>query len=517
MRRSFIALLLAAILLLAGAFRLTSLDTYGFSDDEAAKLAAIESYRGGILSGNAEHPMLMKLMMWGSLSAVDRWNRSADPSRQIARETALRLPNAVAGVATVGVVFAVTSILFGDAIALAAAALVAVDPNVTAINRIGKEDTLLMLFFLLAVLCYERAKQIIGHDQARAQRWYALSGANFGLMLASKYLPHLYGLYALYNVTTTDSRPRSGPNRLRMHLAMAAAFAAANVGILFPSTWVYIGHYLKGGTLMHHGQMYGKQLYVTDAPVSFAGVPFTYYVDLIGTKVPVAVLAFAAAGLVPLVIRRNERGFVWLRIFLIFLFLGYSVMAAKFQRYSLPILLFIDMLAAVGLVWGMSVVAQHTTSKMLRVGLPALICALTLGSVLVEARSIAPFYSVYQNTFGTLIEPPVTRFPEEAYDYGIREAVEEIARAAPAGSVIVSDVPAVVSYYLTRSGRRDLKTRSWSMQGFAPIGEQWVLVQNDHIYFENVSDVAQLRRAQMPWRQYRIRNTPVLEVFHLSR
>ena len=27
------------------------------------------------------------------------------------------------------------------------------------------------------------------------------AGAGFGLMLASKYLPHLFGLYALYNVS----------------------------------------------------------------------------------------------------------------------------------------------------------------------------------------------------------------------------------------------------------------------------------------------------------------------------
>ena len=46
--------------------------------------------------------------------------------------------------------------------------------------------------------------------------------------------------------------------------------------------------------------------------------------------------------------------------------------------------------------------------------------------------------------------------------------------------------------------------------------EQWVLVQDDHIYFENISQIEHLRRAGTPWRVYRVMNTPVLQVFHLT-
>jgi hypothetical protein len=86
---------LSAIVLLAAAFRFPALATYRFSDDEAAKLRAIDGYRHGDLTVNAEHPMLMKLAMWGSVNASERWN-ALFPARSIAAEAALRAPNALA-------------------------------------------------------------------------------------------------------------------------------------------------------------------------------------------------------------------------------------------------------------------------------------------------------------------------------------------------------------------------------------------------------------------------------------
>lgn len=514
--RSPVRVLLLLIVVLAAACRLPALSTYGFSDDEIAKVQAIDAYRHGDFAANGEHPMLMKTIMWGATSAAERWNsRVGAAVLQLAPETALRLPNAVAGVLTVVVVYGVVAALFGPPAALIAAAFVALDPNVIAINRIGKEDTLLMLFFLVAVFCYERAKLIIGAAPERAQRWYTLSGASFGLMLASKYMPHFYGLYALFNVSTFGDRPNHGPNRLRQHAAMAAAFIGANMAILSPATWVYIAHYLRGGTLAHHGEMYGNQLYVTNVPVSFAGVPFTYYFNMLATKVPLVILGAALIGLVPLITRRRERGFVWLRVFLVFLLVGYSVMAAKFQRYALPMMLFIDILAAVGVVTAGAWLARQTRRGRPDAFIAA--CAIVAGIMLLaDCWRVAPFYSVHQNAIGARLGPPATRFPEEAYDYGIREAVADIARTASPGATIVSDTPGIVEYYLRRAGRSDLTLRSLSADGVTGGGERFVLVQDDHIYFENVAAVARLRHAGAPWRDYRVMHTPVLQVFRLT-
>jgi len=145
-----IAFLIAATTL-AFAFRVSALSTYGFSEDELNKVTAIEEYRAGHFTANAEHPMLMKLAMWGSVDAAAAWNRVAPEGRTMSLETALRLPNAIAGAATTVGLFGVADLLFGGAVASVVSAIWAFDVNAIAINRIGKEDTFLLFFFVLAV------------------------------------------------------------------------------------------------------------------------------------------------------------------------------------------------------------------------------------------------------------------------------------------------------------------------------------------------------------------------------
>ena len=43
-----------------------------------------------------------------------------------------------------------------------------------------------------------------------------------------------------------------------------------------------------------------------------------------------------------------------------------------------------------------------------------------------------------------------------------------------------------------------------------------MIVQDGHIYFENAASVAQMRNGHAVWREYRLRNTPVLELYHLA-
>ena len=153
-RTSLLVLMLAVSL----AIRIQGLSVNGFTQDEVAKLHAIEAYRRGDFSANAEHPMLMKLAMWGSLAGAERWNAYVPESMAIAPETALRLPNAVAGALTPLAVFGAAASLLDPTAGLIAALFVALDPTIISVNRIGKEDTFLMLFFMLATACYERAK-----------------------------------------------------------------------------------------------------------------------------------------------------------------------------------------------------------------------------------------------------------------------------------------------------------------------------------------------------------------------
>src|SRR5215813_8550369 len=125
-------IVLIGAVVLAAIVRFGGLDTYGFSEDEMNKVAAIQEYRAGHFTANAEHPMLMKLAMWGSVGAAERWNRVAPPAAAMSLETALRLPNAAAGAATTAVLFGVADLLFGPTVAAAAAILWALDVNAIA-------------------------------------------------------------------------------------------------------------------------------------------------------------------------------------------------------------------------------------------------------------------------------------------------------------------------------------------------------------------------------------------------
>ena len=512
-RTSLLVLTLAMSLFV----RLQGLSVNGFTQDEVAKLHAIQAYRQGDFSANAEHPMLMKLAMWGSLAAADRWNTYVPDSLAVAPETALRLPNAVAGALTPLAVFGAAAALLDPTTGLVAAFLVAMDPTIISVNRIGKEDTFLMLFFMLATCCYERAKIVWSTDRARANRLYNAAGACFGLMLASKYLPHLLGLYGLFNFAAMYDAGGNAP-RLRQYLGtMLATFLVADFAILLPDVWSYAARYVTGGHQSHHGYLYDGQLYVNSAFVLLWGVPWTYYFRLIATKMPLIVLAAAIAAVPSLVTRRRERGFVWLRVFLVVQLLGYTVIAAKFQRYAMPLLIVIDMLAAVAVVAVFRWIRERS-------GLPAspgmaacaAVAALLVLSVVRPPLTASPHFSIYQNAVGARLAPVVTVYPEEAYDYGVRDAVAAILREAQPDAVIVSDADMVVDYYLQQSPRRDIAARSLSHDGLQNPGEQWVLVQDSRRSFENASLVAQLSATRQPWREYRLRGTTVLQVFKIA-
>jgi hypothetical protein len=515
-RAKFVIVAIATVLALG--FRTSALSTYGLSEDELNKVDAIAQYRAGHFGANAEHPMLMKLAMWASVDLAAAWNRIAPPEQEMSLETALRLPNAIAGAATTLVLFAVADLLFGGTVAAAVSLIWALDVNAIAINRIGKEDTFLLLFFLLAVLFYERAKRIGVAEPESAQRWYALSGASFGLMLASKYMPHYLGIYALFNVLTDSNPGQNKPDRFRHYGWMAAAFAVANIAVLMPETWRYCVSYVQGDMLAHHGYLYAGQLYVTNIPISPLGVPATYYLRLLATKVPLVLLAALVPGAIEMVRHRHERGFVLLRVLLVFVLVPYSLMAAKFMRYSLPLLATLDLVAAVGLVAGIGwLLRKQWLPPVIRQTVASLALAVFVTALVVVQQSAAPFYSLFQNGIGASLAAPGATFPEETYDYGVREAVASIAAAAAPSAVIVTDAPKVVEHYLQGRGRPDVHVRSLSEQGILVGGrEAWVLVQDEHSTFENRLLVEQLRARERPWVQFHAGAALAVQVFRIA-
>ncbi len=508
-----------AIVTIAFGLRAAHLSTFGFSADEINKVRAIDDYRRGHFTANGEHPMLMKLAMWTSVEASAAWNRVASDEATVPLETAIRLPNALVGAATAAAVFALCQTLFGTPVALMAALLWAFDVNAIAISRIGKEDTFALFFFLVAVSSYERAKQRGATDPVGAQRWYTAAGAAFGLMLASKYFPQYLGLYGLFNLTTDRNPGENRPAPLRYFGAMAIAFVAADAVVLNPATWRYCVSYIWGGTLVHHGYPYAGELYVNTGVFSLKGVPPSFYARLLATKVPLVVLGALVPGAIELLRRRRERGYLLLAMCFTLLLAGYSVPPAKFMRYALPLFALIDIIAAIGIVAGISWLLRKVwLLPTTRIAVAMLAVAVSIAGPFLAQQSAGAYPSLFRNAIGERLAPAGATFPEEAYDYGVREAVSAIAAVAAPGAVIVSDAPEVVTYYVERSGRRDLVVRSLSTEGL-PSGQAsaFVIVQPEHLTFENRDIVARLRRESAPWRQFYADDALAAQVFWQPR
>jgi hypothetical protein len=175
-----------------------------------------------------------------------------------------------------------------------------------------------------------------------------------------------------------------------------------------------------------------------------------------------------------------------------------------------------NLMAAVGFVTAVRWIAQRLKSHMRVVFVPVAYGGLALLLFAGQAQA-APFFSMHRATLARWLDPDGRRFPEVAYDYGIREAVTEIAARAEAGAVIVSDVPEVVRFYLDRTARADVRTESLSGGGLSRNGtEQWVLVQDAHLYFETEELIKLLRMRHTPVMEYRIGDVLALQVFRIT-
>ncbi len=348
---------LAVVTSLAFGYRAVGLSTYGLSEDEVNKVRAIEQYRHGHFGANAEHPMLMKLAMWGSVELTSAWNRVAPTGQTVAMESAIRLPNVLAGTLTTLVLFGLADMLFGDRRRLRGVAALGArcERHRDQPPRQGRHLSSVLLPPGDVVLRARQASRGNRPDRCatvvRAERRGLRPDA--GLEVHAALPGHLCVLQCDRGPESRRQPTEQGP----VHYgAMLVAFVAANLAVLMPETWQYCVRYVQGTNLVHHGYLYAQgQLYVTNIPtISPLGVPATFYLRLFATKVPLPVLGATVAGLIELVRRRRERGFVLLRVWLVFVLVPYSLMAAKFMRYALPLFAAIDLIAAVGFVAGIS-------------------------------------------------------------------------------------------------------------------------------------------------------------------
>lgn len=508
---------LTIFIVLGFGLRASNLGALGFAEDEINKLDAVRSYQRGDISANAEHPMLMKALMFLSLTTAAR----AGSSHTISDEFALRFPNAIFGALTVVPLFLLTAAFFDRWTGLLAAAFWAFGINAIAMNRIGKEDTLLVFFTLFAFYFYLRAKQIPPADQAGKRRNYLLSATSFGLMLASKYFPHYYGLNALYH-HKFHVRPRqpgepSGKAPTIYYLLILVVFLIANPAILLPQVWQYLNAYMGGQLLVHTGYLIGDQLYKNNmSSTPFWGTPLYFYALFLAIKIPLVVLAAFLVGLFVSIKRRRHHGHAFLLFMFLFWIIPFSLIGGKWLRYTLSLMPIVYMLAAVGVMAMIKLLtARMKDFKYATVAVSAiavLIFVLWPASI---ALANHPHYALYTNALAA--DKAGYFFPhDEFYDDGLREAIKFVCDTAPQAATIAQEAPPVAHYYLGKFSRPDLKLQAISAPDFNPAkvtDSAYFIVQRGRTYFENREKLAFIRANFRKVYEVKVRGLTACEVF----
>ena len=274
--RKSVVLALALVIVGGFALRVKGLGSIGFAEDEINKLEAVQAYDHGDFSVNAEHPMLMKVMMDLSLRTARALNSAMGGN--ISEEAALRFPNVIFGALTAIPLFLLTAALFDRRTAIWAAALWSFGVNAITYNRIGKEDTLMVFFLLFAFYFFIRAKQVDTRQSKTVKRLLNLSAISFGLMLASKYFPHYFGLNMLYHhkMQMREREPAEPRFKtpLSFYILIGITFLIANPGFLLPSVWTHLNAYSAEKLVPHTGYIIGNTVFhnrMSNSP--FWGLP----------------------------------------------------------------------------------------------------------------------------------------------------------------------------------------------------------------------------------------------------
>jgi hypothetical protein len=512
-----VAGMLALLVVIGLGFRVSRLGAIGFAEDEVNKVEAVQAYRRGDITANAEHPMLMKALMFVSMTLA---GQGGGPDK-LSDEFALRLPNAIFGALTVIPLFLLTAAFFDHWTGLVAAALWAVGINAITYNRIGKEDTLMVFFMLFAFYFYLRARQSDTRKVGIVKRNYVLSGISFGLMLASKYFPHYFGLNALYHhyfrVRKREPGEPAGKAPGYFFLVILVASIIANPPVLLPQVWTYLNSYMGEKLLVHTGYLFADHLYKNNVSrTPFWGTPIYFYLVFMAIKIPLLVLLSFVVGFVVSVKRRLHPGHGFVLFMFLFWIVPYSFFGAKWLRYTLSLMPFIYMLAAVGVVELFRFVNRRlNVSQLSHAFVAALMVAIFVGAPAWITYSAGPHYALYTNALGA--NKVGYFFPhDEFYDDGLREAIKFVCDTAPPGATIAHETPATKKYYLEKFGRVDLSSKAISAPDFDVTkisGPTYFIVQRGRTYFENQDKLASIRGNYQKIYEVSVNGMAAAEVF----
>ena len=514
---NWIVLLLLGLLVIIGlGFRVSRLSAIGFAEDEVNKVDAVEAYSRGDIKVNAEHPMLMKALMYISATRAGQ----GGGLDKFSDEFAFRLPNAIFGALTVIPLFLLTAAFFDRWTGLLAAGFWAVGVNAISFNRIGKEDTLLVFFMLFAFYFYLRAKQTSTRNLKTRGRNYLLSGISFGLMLASKYFPHYLGLNSLYHHYFRVRKKDLGEPLVKtskvFYIALIVAFLIANPPVLLPQVWSYLNVYMGEKLLVHSGYLFADHLYINQVSSTPFGTPVYFYLVFMAIKIPLLVLFALASGLIVSIKRRGHPGHAFALFMFLLWIIPYSLIGAKWLRYTLSLMPFVYILAALGLAELIRFInGRLKLAVQGRALVAAVLVIIFLGWPAWTAYSAGPHYALYNNALNR--NHIGYFFPhDEFYDDRLREAILFVCRNAPQSATIAHETPAVTRYYLRQFGRTDLNSHAISAPEFNMAnlsGPVYIIIQRGRTYFENREKIVFVRSHFKKMHEEKINGLIAVEVF----
>ncbi len=526
----FVAL---AVLILAGfAFRVTGLNAEGLSEDELNKLNAVADYRArGLTGANGEHPMLMKALQAGCIILIEKWNNTsfatARPADQIAPETALRLPGAILGSLTALLIYFIAAELFGVEVALIAAALWTFDPTGIGLNRIAKEDTFLLFFFLLANVFWLRGQRIAESTDRNPNKYYWATAASYGAMVASKYVPHLFAISMCYYwmfQELPETRWRLGTKRiLKFFAIMGLVFLILSPTILLPETWHQMGLFAGSKRVSHDGYEFMNKLYTQRFDDWLFGIPFYFYLVFTAVKLPLLTVIGFVLGL-PLLFRRklgDGRYFMlfWLYIWVI----SFCFSGGKFTRYYTTVLPAVLITSALGIQlvgrWFANRIAAFGWFGGLKHYVPASLAVIVISASVISSVQAAPHFRLFTNSMGGGMASAGFYFPhDEFYDASMRDVIVEISRRARPGARIASESPLLASHYAQREKRPDLQCVSLSDPDALKelTAGDFLIVARGRRYFSNDALLSLLSGSVSPDFKIFLGNVPSVNVYILS-
>jgi predicted membrane-bound dolichyl-phosphate-mannose-protein mannosyltransferase len=519
-----------AVLVMGGlAFRLTGLGSEGLSDDELNKLVAVNDYRAhGLTGANGEHPFLMKALLGISLVASEHWNQTSlvasHPQLNVPVEVSLRLPGAIFGALTSILLFLFAAELFGSEVGLIAAALWAFDPLVMGFNRIAKEDTFFIFFFLLACLFWIRSQRVAeGESPDKAQKFYWLTAAAIGAMLASKLIGMMIAIPISYNYVF-QKIPRTrwviGKARfIKFFIIVGVVFVIISPTILLPETWKSMANFTTSRSIGHDSYEFMGRLYPHKFTDWLQGTPWSFYFVQLATKLPLLSLAAFVIG-IPLLLRKKiGDGRYFLYMWLILWGLAFVFVGGKFARYVTTVMPAVFITAALAIQFLARVCARYgarlSHSQSVKIAAHALIPIAILLVAAWTAVRAAPHYRLYYNAFagGQLFFPQ-----DDFYDAYMQQTMAEIAQRASPNARVASELQNVCEYYADRANRSDLRCLEFSDRDDLDQLQagDFVIDARGRTYFSNQSTLMRLRAAGKPAFNISVGQVPAADVYVLD-